>query len=227
MPYESESDRELVARVIAGETEAFGTLHKRYHGKIYRLAYLQTHNEDDAKDIAAETFCRAFQQLRQFQFRAGESIYPWLHRIAANLAVDRCRDASSRRVVSLDAEVAGGIQTFLDRMEDTGPSPEEWLERHEVQMLVRSAIAALSPDQQETIVHRFLGELSVKEIAESMHRSEAAVKSLLHRGLVALREELIERLEKAGRIDLLAHGEEEINVRGDTLRIHRRTDETR
>lgn len=225
MPYENESDRELVARVIAGETEAFSVLHKRYHGKIYRLAYLQTHNEDDAKDIAAETFCRAFQRLRQIQFEGGESVYPWLHRVAANLVVDLCR--KSRRVVSLDAELIDEVETFLDCMEDAAPSPEALLERHEVQMLVRSAIAGLSRDQQEVITYRFLGDLSVKETAESMHRSEAAVKSLTHRGLVALRGELLDRLKKAGRMDLLAHGEEEIDVRGDTLRIHRRTDETR
>jgi len=226
MPFEGESDRELVARFVAGDATAFDTLHRRHYGRIYRLAYLQTNNGDDAEDIAAETLYRAFQHLHRFKFACGESIYPWLHRIAVNLSIDLCRDRSSRQIVSLDLEVAEGIRTFLERIKDVRPPPEELLERAEVQALVRSAIAALSNDQRDVIVHRFLGELSLKETAEAMRRSEGAVKSLLHRAVVALRKEILERASEAERIQLLGRKEESTDVRGDSIRIHRRTDET-
>ena len=226
MPFEGESDRELVARFVAGDATAFDTLHKRYYGRIYRLAYLQTSNGDDAEDIAAETLYRAFLHLHQFKFACGESIYPWLHRIAVNLSIDLCRDRSSRQIISLDLEAAERIRIFLERIKDVRPPPEELLERADVQTLVRSAIAALSDDQRDVIVHRFLGELSLKETAEAMRRSEGAVKSLLHRAVISLRKEILERASEAERIQLLGRKEESTDVRGDSIRIHRRTDET-
>lgn len=225
MPYEGESDRELVARFIAGDSAAFDALHGRYYAKIYRLAYLQTNNGDDAEDIAAQTFERALQHLHRLDFSGGDSIYPWLYRVAVNLSVDLCRDKSSRQTVSLAAEALQGVRTFLDRIEDTKPSPEELLERSEVQMLVRSAIASLSDDQRDVITHRFLGELSLKETAEAMHRSESAIKSLLHRGFVSLRKEILKRVSEDERIQLLGREQESTDVRGDSIRIHRRTDE--
>lgn len=226
MPYEGESDHELVGRVAAGDGTAFDTLHRRYHARIYRLAYLQTNNHADAEDIAAETFCRAFERIGQFGFKGCESIYPWLHRIAVNLSIDLCRDRSSRVTVSLDTDTIEGIRGFLDRLADAHPTPEELLERHEIQTLVRASIASLSEDQRDTIVFRFLGELSLKEIADAMHRSEGAVKALLHRGIVSLRKEILERLSKIERMDLLAHTGDATNVRGDSVRVHRRADQT-
>lgn len=225
MPYEGESDRELVTRFIKGDNTAFETLHRRYYAKVYRLAYLQTNNADDAEDIASETFCRAFERIKQYKFDAGDSVYPWLYRVTANLCVDLSRDKSSREVVSLDAQTAEGVRTFLEQIEDTKPSPYEVVEKHEVQQLVRSAIANLARDQQEVIVHRFSGEMSYQEIAQAMHRSDGSVKSLLHRGLVALRAEVLNRLSEAERLQLLG-GKEETHVRGDSIRIHGRTGKT-
>lgn len=222
---EGESDRELVTRFVGGDNTAFETLHRRYYAKIYRLAYLQTNNADDAEDIASETFCRAFERVGQYRFEAGDSVYPWLYRITINLCVDLCRDKSCRQVVSLDAETAEGVRTFLERIEDTKPSPYEIVEKHEVQQLVRSAIANLAVDQQEAIIHRFSGEMTYKEIAQAMHRSEGAVKSLLHRGLISLRAEVLNRLSDAERLQMLG-GKEETHVRGDSLRIHGRTGKT-
>ena len=225
MPYEGESDRELVSRFIAGDNTAFETLHRRYYAKVYRLAYTQTHNAEDAEDIASETFCRAFERIKQYRFEGGDSVYPWLYRVTANLCVDLCRDRSSREVVSLDAETAEGVRVFLERIEDTKPSPYEIVEKHEVQQLVRSAIASLASDQQEAIIYRFSGELSFSEIGKAMHRSEHAAKSLLHRGLVSLRAEVLTRLSDAERLQMLG-GKEETHVRGDSVRIHGRTGKT-
>ena len=225
MPYEAESDRELLSKFVAGDSAAFEALHRRYYAKVYRLAYLKTNNADDAEDIASETFCRAFQRVKQYRFEGGDSIYPWLYRITINLCVDLSRDKSCRQVVSLDAQTADGVRTFLENIEDTKPSPYELVEKHEVQQLVRSAIANLAVDQQEVIIHRFSGEMSLKEIAQAMRRSEGSVKSLLYRGLVSLRAEVLKRLSEAERLQMLG-GKEETNVRGDSVRIHGRTGKT-
>lgn len=224
MPNEGETDRQLAARFIAGDVEAFSVLHKRYYARVYRLAYLQTNNADDAEDISSETFVRAFQHLKQVNFTRGESLYPWLHKIAVNLSVDLCRDKSAHQIISLDDESVVGLRTLVERLEDTKPSPFELVQKHEVQDLVRSAIASLVEDQRDAIVFRFLGDLSLEEIAQEMHRSESAVKSLLHRGLGSLRKEILKRVSASERMHLLGRGGQNTNVRGDSVRIHKRID---
>ena len=224
MPYEGESDRELAVRFVAGDVEAFSALHRRHYASIYRLAYMQTNNADDGEDIASETFCRAFQRLGQVSFERGDSLYPWLHRIATNLCIDLCRNRSAHQMVSLDAESASGLRSLIDTLDSEKPSPFELLQKQEVMATVRSAIASLVPDQRDAIVYRFQGELSLKEMAEAMRRSEAAVKSLLHRGLQTLREEILKRVDASERMQLLGRGGESANVRGKDIRIRRRTD---
>lgn len=224
MPYEGESDRELAVRFLAGDVAAFNVLHRRHYAKVYRLAYLHTNTAEDAEDIASETFCRAFQRLRQVSFSGGDSIYPWLYRITANLCVDLCRDRAAHQLVSLDAEIAQGISSLIDTLESEKPSPFELVQRQEVQALVRSAIASLDDGQREAIVHRFLGELSLKEISEAMHRSEGAVKSLVFRGVQSLRKEILRRVSASERMQLLGRGGESANVRGEDIRVNKRTD---
>jgi len=127
--------------------------------------------------------------------------------------------------VSLDAQTADGVRTFLESIEDTKPTPYELVEKQEVQQLIRSAIANLAVDQQEVIIHRFSGEMSYKEIAQAIHKSEGAAKSLLHRGLVSLRAEVLKRLLEGERLQMLG-GKEETHVRGASVRIHGRTGKT-
>jgi RNA polymerase sigma-70 factor (ECF subfamily) len=208
MPFD-ESDRALVGRVKAGDIHAFTTLHRRYYAKIYRLAYLKTGNAEDAQDVASETFCRAYQNLRDktrpYEFRRCESLYPWLHRIAHNYIVDQMRARPPGSTVSLDAPTSDEVSTFLEQLPDQGPSPQELVERGEVQEFVRRAIDQLPADQARAVVFRFLGDLSIKEIAREMDRTEGAVKSLLHRALCALRQEMQKRLAETRPVVARTH----------------------
>ncbi len=199
-----QSDMALVAAAQRGDVKAFGTLHTRYYSRIYRLAYLQTNNVQDAEDVASETFVRALAHLGRFRLKDdAASLYPWLHRIAVNLVVDGSRRRPPSGVVSLDGPVAGGIRTLLDSaLPGAGPTPHEIAERHEVQQLVRSAIAALPEDQSDVLVYRFLGDLSLREIAPLLSRSEPAAKSLLHRAVVNVRREIERRVDAVERLEL-------------------------
>ena len=204
-----ESDRALVEAAKRGSSDAFSALHSRYYARIYRLAYLKTNNASDAEDVASETFLRALSSLPRFQFKdpgaSDASLYPWLHRIATNLVVDSSRQRPPSGTVSLDAPLVEGMRDLLaDRLPAQGEaslSPQEVVERHEVQQLVRAAIATLPPDQSDVLIYRFLGDLSLKEIAPLLDRSESAVKSLLHRAVVALRGEIGRRLDSVERLE--------------------------
>lgn len=201
------SDADLIAAAQRGDVEAFGTLHARHYKRIYHLAYLKTNNAQDAEDVASETFMRALASLGRFRLKpdpqgAPVSFYPWLHQIALNLIVDGHRQRPPSGVVSLDAPVIEGMRTLLDSHLPGGSlSPQEVVERHEVQQLVRAAIAALPPDQGDVLIHRFLGDLSTREIAPLLNRSESAVKSLLHRATVALKREIERRVEAVERLE--------------------------
>lgn len=182
-----DSDQLLVERVKAGDVRAFEMLHRRYHARIYRFAHLRLGNAEDAADVASATFCRALNSLPSYQFRRSSSIYPWLHQIASNLVIDMLRDRPPGGMLSLDAQAAEDVDSFLEYLPADGPSAQELVERSEVQQVVREAIGKLPADQSKALALRFLGDLSIKEIAQALDRSEGAVKSLLHRALQSMR----------------------------------------
>jgi len=185
------SDRVLVERTIAGDMNAFTQIHRRYYARIYRLAIYRTRNVQDAEDIAAETFVKAIAHLSSFRFQ-GESLFPWLSRIATNLAADQGRKAAGMSFLSLDSTTAEQVRSLLESVAGTeSPDPYALAERAETQALVRAAVAALPGDQAEAIVLRFGSDMPLKEIGVALNRTEGAIKSLLHRGLVNLRKSLI------------------------------------
>ena len=93
------------------------------------MACLKTNHDEDARDIASETFCRAFLKLGQHEFRRSESLHPWLYRIALNLIADRGRARSLSGMISLDSAVVEGACLLGEQLVDTNPGPEEMVEQ--------------------------------------------------------------------------------------------------
>ena len=185
------SDRTLVERTVAGDKAAFAVLHKRYYARIYRLAVYRCRNTQDAEDIAAETFVKAIAHLPQFRFQ-GESLFPWLSRIATNLVHDQARRTAGVSFLSLDGNTAEQVRSLVESLPGTNaPDPYTLAEKAETQALVRAAVAALPADQAEAILLRFGSDLPLKEIGLALNRTEGAIKSLLHRALVNLRKSLV------------------------------------
>src|SRR5687767_13135214 len=84
----------LVAAAQGGDEAAFAEIVRRYQLPVYRVAYGLTRNASDADDLAQETFVRAWQALGRF--RVGEPLFPWLSRIAVNLAYSLFRSRKRR-----------------------------------------------------------------------------------------------------------------------------------
>ena len=196
------TDADLVRRTQEGDTAAFALLHKRYYTRIYRLVLFQCRKPEDAEDIASETFVKAITHLASFQLRSN-TLFPWLARIAQNLLVDQGRRGATQKFISLDTTTQNEFRTLLESLADNGPTPEMLAERSELQELLRGAIARLPSDQAEAILLRFGSDLSLRDIAQHFGRTDGAIKSLLHRGLVNLRKELsiqLENLETTSRL---------------------------
>ncbi len=175
------SDAELVARAKA-DPEAFGALYERHVAQVYRYLYYRTGNVQDAEDLTARTFYRALQALPRYQDR-GLPFIAWLYRIAHNIVANWLRDHSRRPTVALDAVAT----TAAPEKE-----PHAAAEESEEQERLLAAVRCLPQDRQELLTLKFVAGMSNAEIGAVLGKSEGAIKSLYHRTLLALRQQLIE-----------------------------------
>jgi len=175
-----ESDAELIARAKE-DPEAFGLLYERYVGSIYNYIYYRTGNHHDAEDLTARTFYRALKHISRYVDR-GAPFSAWLYRIAHNVVANWHRDTKRRQIISLDELVMGAL-----KRED----PATLTEEYEEQDMLLQAVRRLPPERQQLLILKFVEQMSNAEIARVMGRTEGAIKSLYHRTLVALREDLI------------------------------------
>lgn len=173
-------DDDTLTRAIQGDQEAFGTLYEQYVGRIFNYIYYRTGNVYDAEDLTERVFLRALRHIRHYDHR-GLPFSAWLYRIAHNLVANWHRDNSRRQVVSIDDLILTG-----SKREDPVAAAEE----KERQSILLRAIRKLPPERQELLILKFTEQMSNAEIARVMGRTEGAIKSLYHRTLVALREEL-------------------------------------
>lgn len=180
----TEPEESLVARART-DAQAFGALYERYVDQIYQYIYYRTGNHQDAQDLTSRTFVRALQNIHRYKQR-GVPFSAWLYRIAHNLVANWHRDRTNRRLVGLDEAMAA-------RGADTAPAGSA--EKTERQQALLEAIRSLSPDRQQLLILKFAEGMSNAQIGKTMGKSEGAIKSLYHRTLVALRAELVARIQ--------------------------------
>jgi RNA polymerase sigma-70 factor (ECF subfamily) len=163
------------------DAEAFGLLYERYVDKIYSYIYYRTGNHHDAEDLTAKVFYQAMNHLPRYVHR-GAPFSSWLYRIAHNLVANWYRDRSRRKLVPLDRLAA------VYPREEAGPL--EQVAQGERQEALLEAIRRLPQDRQKLLILKFVERLPNAQIGRLMGRSEGAVKSLYHRTLTALRQDL-------------------------------------
>jgi len=176
-------DAVVVRAAQAGDPQAFGVIVRRYQRAVYRVAYGFTRSSADADDLAQETFVRAWRALASF--RAGEPLYPWLARIATNLAISLHRRRKRRPETALEPLLEAGHQWGIE------DDPAEHAAERERAGHLDEALAALSEDHRAVIVLRAVEGLSYGEIAEVLGVPAGTVMSRLARA----RAELKRRLE--------------------------------
>jgi RNA polymerase sigma-70 factor, ECF subfamily len=169
------SDNELVAAVAGGDEQACGLLMQRHLGRIVARGRRMMGNQADAEEIAQEVFLRVWTHAERWE--PGRAQFgTWLHRVAANLCLDRLR----RRRGTAD----------IDEMPDlvSGElAPDARLEADELAARVEEALQQLPERQRAAIVLSYYQELSNGETAEVLDVTIEAVESLLSRGRRQLR----------------------------------------
>jgi len=173
-------DAELIARAREGDTEAFGELVKRYERRVVGVAIAIVHNQEDALELAQETFVRAYENLASFESRS--SFSTWLYRIAANLAIDFWRREGRHNV--LRGEEA---ETELNRLPSVEGDSFKSAARSELSQKISAALEELTPEHRAVILLREVEGLSYDEISELLQCPRGTVMSRLHYARTRLR----------------------------------------
>jgi RNA polymerase sigma-70 factor (ECF subfamily) len=149
-------------------------------------------NEDDAADLAQETFVRVYQNRAKFD--PGQKFTTWLYAIASNLVRDRYRWRSRHPQVSLDAENEQTEANLKDNLRATEPAPDEQLQTDERAASVRNAVATLPEDLRQPLILAVYEGLPQSEIAEILKCSIKAVEMRIYRARHHLKAALTEML---------------------------------
>lgn len=176
---------ELIARIVAGETELFESLVLEHQTLVYNLALRMMANPADAEDCAQEAFVKAYRSLPTFRGEA--SFSSWLYRLTTNVCLDALRAKKRRAETSLTAEDENGEETELS-IPDPGDGPEATAEKNERRALVHRALRQLPEDFRQVLLLRELGGLSYDEIGHEMQLEAGTVKSRIFRARKKLAE---------------------------------------
>jgi len=173
---------------MAGHDAALNDLMRRHATPVFQFLCRMVGNQDDANDLAQETFVRVFRA--RTSFRPNEKFSTWLYTIAANLARNHFRWRSRHPNVSLEAETGKPEQTLGGTLPANTPAPNEQALAAERAAAVRAAVGKLPEDLREAIVLCEWEERSMAEAAAILETTPKAVESRLYRARGILRERL-------------------------------------
>ena len=171
------SDDDLVRRARAGESGAFGELASRHEARVYRVCLRMLGNPEDAWDASQDAFVSALRKLGQF--RGDAAFTTWMHRIAVNACYDIMRRDRRQPLLRLaDAD--------HERDDEFGPPVPDHADAVAGSRDVAAALAAVPEDFRAALVLADVEDLPYDEIAAILGVAVGTVKSLVHRGRLAL-----------------------------------------
>ena len=164
----------VIKRAQSGDTAALTDLYEHYKSDVYRYLYYRLGLPEIAEDITTEVFIRVIENLPRYQI--GDAPFrAWLLQITRNLAIDTVRKVNVRQEIELDVNLpthSAGPETAVEQMLTT--------ER------LQQALQRLTADQCDVVILRFLAEMPISQVAQTLNKSESAIKALQARGLEAL-----------------------------------------
>ncbi len=176
------SERRVVRRVVAGETDLYGVLADRYNRRLYRFVRRIVRNHMDAEDIVQQTHLRALRYLHQFAGRC--KFVTWLSRVAANEAFRYLRQQN--RLEELPGTSHAGSRA-VPILASPVRDPESLVRDREIRHALRSALAELPQQYRTVFLLREVGDVATEEIASSLMITCANVRLKLFRARRLLR----------------------------------------
>ncbi len=174
---ESPEQQALLERALQADPQALTAIYDQYVERIHSYIYHRVGQPELAEDLTAQVFIKMLEAIRSGRgWRT--TFVGWLYRIAHNLVIDHYRRRS--RATFIDIDDAGPI-----RATDGDPvgATESMLDREHL----RAALDLLTEEQAQVITLRFLEDRSIAEVADTMEKTEGAIKALQYRAVLALR----------------------------------------
>jgi RNA polymerase sigma-70 factor (ECF subfamily) len=167
------SEHALIARIQRGDAEAFRELYYAHSRAVYRYVALKIGQPQEAEDITADTFIKAWQAFPRY--KPGQTpVAAWLLRIAHNIVIDRYRQKRPSLLPFLWDR--GGVEPHFSAIDDRD--------------VIRRGFNTLSYDEQVILYLHYFDERTIKEIAQFMSKTANAVQVAEFRALRKLRREL-------------------------------------
>ena len=176
------SDKEIIDRVLAGDTPAYELLMRRYNQRLYRLIRSILRDETEAEDVMQEAYIRGFYKLGQYEGRSTFST--WIGHIAVNEALARLGKA--KRMEYRDFTASEEIPIVVDH----AMNPEEQSASREAHALLERAILALPEKYRTVLMMHDVEQMSTDETAALLETTEQAIRVRLHRGRALVRRKL-------------------------------------
>jgi RNA polymerase sigma-70 factor (ECF subfamily) len=181
-------DQILVEQLRRGDRKAFALVIDRYQGLIYGYLRARLQQTSDADDMTQEVFLRFY--LSKARFDSTALIRPWLIGIARNLLREHVRDLKRRKEVAW-TELCLELESVL-------PPDALWTDSDSLIHHLPDCLSELGPSARQAVDLHYRSQRKVTDIAQDLHRSEGAVKLLMHRARQALKDCLLSRLPQSG-----------------------------
>lgn len=172
-----DGEEKLIRDAIGGEASAFGLLYDKYEAQIYRFIYLKVGHREEAEDLTHQVFLKTWENIADYEFQ-GFPFSSWLYKAARNRVIDYYR--MKKTDLNLEDISEPQLEDPIPELLDSALNMEK----------VKKAIIELGNEQQDVIVLRFIEDLSVKETASILNKSESAIKLLQHRAIKNLKKTL-------------------------------------
>lgn len=188
VPILEHSDGVLIQQAVAGNQGAFEKLVQRYSMPLFNFILQIIKEYDLACDVLQEVFLKLYLCLSKLDTR--QPVKAWLFQVARHRCVDELRRRRVTYFSELEPDPDEDEISPLAALADSTPLPEEWAERHDLQLCLRKAMQAL-PDKYRMIVAlRYTSQLSFSEIGQVLAIPESTAKTYFQRAKPLLRASL-------------------------------------
>jgi RNA polymerase sigma-70 factor (ECF subfamily) len=164
--------KELLIQASEGDIQAFENIYSQTADFVYTVAFRITNNREDAEDVTQEVFLKIYKNLKKFQFRS--SFKTWLYRITVNTAINTYRRVSKILRKKTNYDIAIKTQASIEPAQTV-------IEKEQKEVLLKSLLDLLNPDQRACLILREVEQLSYEEIAQILKININTVRSRLRR----------------------------------------------
>jgi RNA polymerase sigma-70 factor (ECF subfamily) len=171
------NEEKIIRDCQAGELNGFGEIYDKYAPKIYSFIYHKTSHKENTEDLVSKTFFKALKNINKYN-QTGGSFSSWLYQIARNIVIDYYRTKKD----TIDITDAYNLKSDEDMKKN--------IENSERIDEIKKYLGKLKPEQKEIIIMRVWDELSYKEIAKIIGKSEGSCKMLFSRATNTLRKNM-------------------------------------